>query len=453
MDSDKLNDYVEILEIFINHYKNGRITPLTPKEIKKKFDVGKSSDPQYEQRKRVLDRCMEFYSFIKLITIQTDSTLNEQNRLNRIKKNRWKPLNERKKLDPYIQFIKDERKNNTIKDNCLKYNLVGRYRKLNKVFIDENNDEYTERELELFQTQLPKDFKKYPKDKKGFYTIEFKSGTIYKIKEVEKQPLTFEMFGEKFQNISTDMEKDFIDTNKNKRNLSDDNVKIENTIIDVCDFNDICVRAEDCLYSLTKTNQCNDNYPIEYNLPSDAKIDMFIDFLDRMVDKDINEDGQYDTDLTDPLISTVIKSDSFGDNKRFVSQTIGKLLIFNHNNININNNTEGYYPLDVLIQIIESGNSVDVEFENFGNILKLQNTKIKKIVVSENSFDLHFENFVSQNHTNILQIKKIDNHSEDGLRNDIDKVIELIDGLNEKDKKYFKNKFNTLTAPYDIFVF
>ncbi len=47
-------------------------------------------------------------------------------------------------------------------------------------------------------------------------------------------------------------------------------------------------------------------------------------------------------------------------------------------------------------------------------------------------------NLISQNHTDISQIKKIDNHSGDGLRSDVDKVIELINGLDGKDKKHFE---------------
>lgn len=453
MNIDKLNDYVNILEIFIDHYKSRRKTLLTPKEIKEQFGVGKRSNSDYERKKRTLDRCMEFYSFIKLITIQTDSTLNEENRLSRIRKNRLFPLEERKQLNPYIEFISNERINHTTDDECLKYNLVGRFKRFNEMYVDDNNEEYTEKELELLQTQLPKKIEEYPKDDKGFHTIKFKSGTEYKIKRVEKQSTKYEMYGEKFQNIETDMEIDFIDSNGIKRNLSKDKVIIENKDIKVCDFDDIYVRAEDCLYSLTQQNECNDDIPIEFKIPSNDKINMFVKFIDGMISKNLTEDGQYDMDLTDTLISTVINSNAFGLQTDFVTQTIGKLTIFNHNNSNISNKTEGYYPLYILIQIIESGNSIDIEFENSGNNLKLQNTKLKKIVINENLFDLHLDNFMSQNHTDISQIKKITNHSEDELRNNVDKVNELINGLDNRYKEYFEKKFDSLTSVFNLFVF
>ena len=109
------------------------------------------------------------------------------------------------------------------------------------------------------------------------------------------------------------------------------------------------------------------------------------------------------------------------------------------------------YPLDFLIQIIESKCNVNIEFENFGNILKIKNTKINKIVVSDNSFDLYLENFISQSHTDISQIKRIDKcMNELDLYDDIQKVRELIANLSHKDKGYFDTEFNLLTQPIDV---
>lgn len=86
MEKETLDEYESILRIFITHYNNGSKTPLTPKEIKNHFGIGKKSDSEYEQKRRSLDRCMEFYSLIKLISIYTDTTMNEINRLKRIRK-------------------------------------------------------------------------------------------------------------------------------------------------------------------------------------------------------------------------------------------------------------------------------------------------------------------------------------------------------------------------------
>lgn len=461
MNNTNLEEYVDVLEVLINHYNSGDSNLLTHPTLRDNYDYGERNSENYEQRKRSFERCLNFYSKIKLITIYTDTTQNELDRLGRVRIYRFTPLKERKQLDSYIQYIKNEKKLNTyqitledgskVDDICKKFNMVRRYIKIYEVWVDGDNDEIDENILK----QLPKyiddeknPLKVYPIEK-GFHIINDR----LKVKKVQKEKLTIEFYGEKFQNITTDMESDFTDKDGNVRNLSDDTVIIGDETIGIVDFDDISVRVDDCLYRLNKKDNCIENNPIEFNLPSTTKVDKFVKFLMNNIDRKQNEDESFNEDLTDDLISTVINSNAFGLETSFVSQTIGKLIVFNHNNLNKNNKTEGYYPLDVLIKIIESGNSVDVEFENFGNTLKLQNTKIKKIVVSENSFDLHFENFVSQNHTDISQIKKIDNHSEDGLREDVDKVIKLIDGLESKDKEYYEKKFGNLTASFDLFVF
>ena len=184
MEKETLEEYVDILEIFINHHNSGRKTLLTPKEIRDGFGVEKKSDPQYEQKKRSLDRCMEFYSLIKLITIQTDTTDNEINRLVRLKKDRWTPLNERKQLDPYIDFIKTQRKSTLTTNICDLYNTVYRLRKTIEVWIDDNKDEVDEKLIQ----QLPKPINEYSTDKDGFYVVNPK----LKFKKVEKTPLKFE---------------------------------------------------------------------------------------------------------------------------------------------------------------------------------------------------------------------------------------------------------------------
>ncbi|MFW3405627.1 hypothetical protein ACN9JU_01940 [Aliarcobacter butzleri] len=461
MNNTNLEEYVDVLEILINHYNSNDTHLLSHPTLRDSYGYGERNSDDYEQRKRSFERCLNFFSQIKLLTIYTDTTQNEIDRLGRVRIYRYTPLDERKQLDPYIQYIKDERKSNTYKitlndgsevdDICKKFNMVRKYIKTVEMWVDGDNDEVDENILK----QLPKyideeknPLKEYP-TQKGYHIINDR----LKLKRVEKERLTIEFFGEKFQNITTDMESDFTDKDGNVRNLSDDTVFIDSKTIGIVDFDDINVRVDDCLYRLNKKDNCIENNPIEFNLPSNTKVDLFVKFLMKNIDKKQNEDEELNEDLTDPFISSVVNSNAFGDNKGFVSQTIGKLILFNHNNMNINNKTEGYYPLGVLIQIIESGNSIDIEFENFGNNLILQNTTIKKIVVNENSFDLHFDNFVSQNHTDISQIKKIDNHSEDGFRNDVDKVIELINGLDGKYKEYFEKEFDDLIKSFDVMVF
>lgn len=342
MEKETLEEYVDILEIFINHHNSGRKTLLTPKEIKDNFGMGKSKTPYYEQRKRSLDRCMEFYSLIKLITIQTDTTDNEINRLVRLRKDRFPPLDERKQLEPYIDFIKSQRKSTLTKNICDLYNTVYRLRKTIEVWIDGNKDEVEETLI----NKLPKKINEYPIDNDGYFVVNPK----LKFKKVEKSPLKFEFVGDKFQNIKINVTKDFKDSDNKKRNLSKDTVIINGKDITLVDMDDTSVRAEDCLYRLTQPNNCNSN-PINYVLPRNNKIDMFVDFLDRMIDRKINYDGVYDDDITSPIVSTVINSNAFGFQTDFVCKTLGKLLIERHNTIN-NKNNRVIYTLPLLIEII-----------------------------------------------------------------------------------------------------
>ena len=430
MEKETLEEYVDILEIFINHHNSGRKTLLTPKEIRDGFGVEKKSDPQYEQKKRSLDRCMEFYSLIKLITIQTDTTDNEINRLVRLKKDRWTPLNERKQLDPYIDFIKTQRKSTLTTNICDLYNTVYRLRKTIEVWIDDNKDEVDEKLIQ----QLPKPINEYSTDKDGFYVVNPK----LKFKKVEKTPLKFEFNGDKFKNIVIDVNKDFKDSDGKKRNLSKDTVIIDSKNITLVDMDDTSVRAEDCLYKLTQSNNCNSN-PINYVIPSNDKIDLFVDFIDRLIDRKINDDGTYDYDIsTHPIVSTVIQSNAFGLETDFVCKTLGKLLIERQNTINTQNNRV-IYTLPLLIEIIGSNNKIDIEFENYGNNIKLQNTQINQITIKENSFDIIFDNFISMNQSDILQIKSITNSDINGLNDDYEKLKELVNGLDEKYKLTFRN--------------
>ena len=470
MEKETLDEYESILRIFITHYNNGSKTPLTPKEIKNHFGIGKKSDSEYEQKKRSLDRCMEFYSLIKLISIYTDTTMNEINRLKRIrKKHSYKitntitkekrtisiPLHERKELDPYIEYVGNIRKKTLTKNECDLYNTVGRFRKTKKIWIDDKDNEIDEDILKglpkyihpntniIFSTKDTSEEKKekeknlnenclnplrkYPTDKNGFFVINEK----LKFKQIEKKLLSFEFIGNKFKNIDIDVNKDFTDNENKKRNLLKDVIIIDNEKVTLVDIADTSVRAEDCLYRLNQPNKCNSN-PINYVIPADDKIDLFVDFLDRMIDRKINDDGVYNRNITSRLVSTVINSNAFGFQTNFVAETVGKLLIEKHNKLKIQ------YTLPLLIEIIESKNKIDIEFKNNGNNIKLQNTQIKQITVKENSFDLVFDNFISMNQSDILQIKSITNSNENELSSDYYKLKELVNELDEKYKLTFE---------------
>ncbi len=450
MEEETLNEYVDVLEIFLNNRANK--IPLTPKEIKSEFIMAKSKTPEYEQKKRSLDRILEFYSLIKLVTIQTDTTMNEVSRLDRIRKKRLLPLDERKQLIPYIDYIKTKIKLTSTKDECKKYNMVGRFRKPIQVWVDSHGDvideniikslpkyihptenvkissESTEKKL-LSICENP--LKNYPMNN-GFYVINEK----LKFKYVNKQSLTFEFYGDKFQNIDINISEDFIDNENNVKNLSKDIVNINNKNITLIDMEDISVRAEDCKYRLNFKNKC-ESTPIEYVIPLKDKLPMFVDFLDRMIDRKINEDGDYDYDIsTHEIVSTVIKSNAFGFQTDFVAKIFGKLLI-EKQNLSNSYKEEIVYPLPLLIEIIESKTKINIEFENYGNKIKLQNVQMNQIVIKENSFDIIFDNFTSMNQSDISQIKSIKNSDNNEFLNDYKKLKELVNELDEKHKSNF----------------
>ena len=157
-------------------------------------------------------------------------------------------------------------------------------------------------------------------------------------------------------------------------------------------------------------------------------------------------------DIYTPTLKTVLESQIFGFQTDFVSQTIGKVVVKHHNIQNMSDKTNGY-PLDVIMSIIDSQINVNVKFENFGNTIELNNTKIKKVTIKENGFDIHFDNFISQNQSDIKQILSIENSSEDGLRDDIEKVREMINDLPSEEKEKINKLIWEVTPSMDLFSF
>ena len=157
-------------------------------------------------------------------------------------------------------------------------------------------------------------------------------------------------------------------------------------------------------------------------------------------------------DIYTPTLKTVLESQIFGFQTDFVSQTIGKVVVKHHNIQNMSDKTNGY-PLDVIMSIIDSQINVNVKFENFGNTIELNNTKIKKVTIKENGFDIHFDNFISQNQSYRKQILSIENSSEDGLRDDIEKVREMINDLPSEEKEKITKLIGEVTPSMDIFEF
>ena len=159
-------------------------------------------------------------------------------------------------------------------------------------------------------------------------------------------------------------------------------------------------------------------------------------------------------DIYTPTLKTVLESQLFGFQTHFVSQTISKTTLKHHNinNESTSNDISGY-PLDVISSIINSQINVNVTFENFENTIELKNTKIKRVSIKENGFDIHFDNFISQNQSDLNQILLIENVSEAGLKDDIDKVKELTKDIEDESTKKVINDIVTFENGLEVFKF
>lgn len=190
----------------------------------------------------------------------------------------------------------------------------------------------------------------------------------------------------------------------------------------------------------------DDYYNVHLHIPKSRDRERFCQTVSSMITQIPN------VDIYTPTLKTVLESQIFGFQTDFVSQTIGKVVVKHHNIQNMSDKTNGY-PLDVIMSIIDSQINVNVKFENFGNTIELNNTKIKKVTIKENGFDIHFDNFISQNQSDIKQILSIENSSEDALRDDIEKVREMINDLPSEEKEKITKLIGEVTPSMDIFEF
>lgn len=197
-------------------------------------------------------------------------------------------------------------------------------------------------------------------------------------------------------------------------------------------------------------NEVDDEYyTLDLHMPSTYEgREMFCETVSSMITHIPN------INIYTPTLKTVLESQTFGFQTDFVSQTISKTILKHHNiNIERTDSDINGYPLDVIISIIKSQINVNVKFENFGNTIELKNIKIKKVSIKENGFDIHFDNFISQNQSNINQILSIENVSEDGLRDDIDKVVELTNDIEDESIKKLIKEIIDFKNSLEMFIF
>jgi hypothetical protein len=194
-------------------------------------------------------------------------------------------------------------------------------------------------------------------------------------------------------------------------------------------------------------NYNDDYYVVDLNIPKSVEgRERFCVTVSSMI-KEIPY-----VDIYSPTLRTVLESQLFGFQTDFISQIIGKVIVKHHNIQNKQNETNRY-NLDVLMSIIKSNINVNVKFENFGNIIELKNTKIKRVSIKENGFDIHFDNFISQNQSDINQILSIENSSEDGLKDDIKKLSEMIKDIKDESIQKTIKEIITFENGLDVFEF
>jgi len=222
MDIDKQKEYELVLQEIINN----RYNPISPKRMKELFGIDKipPKTAEYDKQKISLQRILNFYTTTKIMTIVTDTTLNEINRLKKIKKNVEIPLEKRAKYDKYIQLLSNKKKATEERDNCKKYSVVEK-------------------------------------------TVETADST----------KTTYKLIGDKFTNISI---------NYFGEEISTDNTTEIISIEDVVDLNDDIVSPYHIMYRLFL--ECDFEYygydkePIEFQIPQ-KNVNLFISFFVSMV--------------------------------------------------------------------------------------------------------------------------------------------------------------------------
>lgn len=207
------------------------------------------------------------------------------------------------------------------------------------------------------------------------------------------------------------------------------------------------------LYNKDIDDKDNEEFYIDFKIPNgDTKEDKekrinLSKTLSLMLKGNI---GDYGLTIYDDVVRNIMESNMYGLQRGFVSQTVGRMMVKHHNYEN-----EGNYPLDLLHKLISLETPIDVVIENESGNLQLNNTKISKITINENTFDIHFNNIISQNQSDINQIKSIKPHSEDTLSVDIQKLSGMLDGLEipKEEIDSLEKLIRETLSPMDMFEF
>lgn len=404
MEDYKLREYETVLREIINN----RYNPISPKKMKELFSMDELTPKtkEYDAQKTSLQRILDFYTSINIITIITDSTLNEINKLKKRKSDVKIPLEERDKLKPYIKLLSNKysKSSKSTMDDCIKYSVVTKITEERLVSVVDNNKD------SLFdESLLPNNFISMKADKDGYrmimvddkdYKLKYKMKTLYKLVNEKFENLEIDYFGEDVK-------------------ISDEEI-VNLCIEDVVDLGDKEVSPYHIMYRLFLECDFKDKYgkiesPIEFQIPN-QKIDLFIQFFLSMV-------LTYDYNIKSSKIVELTKSDIFQNEeiKRFITNTVTKIII----KLTEYQKGEKPYPLQLLLDLISFKSKINIKINIDDEAIDLSKTSIKKLIIRENELDIKLKN-TTVTLTDINQIKSIQSYDSSNLSEDIEKLKTIL---------------------------
>lgn len=446
METHKIEEYVKVLSEVINN----RYNPISPPKMKELFGINKStqSPNEYDRMKTSLQRILDFYNETKIITIVTDSTLNEINRLKKqFKENVEIPIEERNKLKPFIQLLSEktmDSSKSTMSD-CEKYSIVEKIKTVQSVFV-------TPKGKKIEESLLPKNFFDLTEDKNGYVETEV-NGKKIKLKEKYEDVTYYELVGEKLENINIDLFEEEIETSEGKIKLC---------IEDVVDMEDKTVSPYHIMYRLFLECDFKDKSgkiksPIEFEIPQ-TNTKVFVEFFVSMI-------TTFNYDIQSKSVVELSKSDIFkvknDETKQFITDTFTKVMI----KLCEYHRGDKSYPIQLLLDLIDTKSKLNIKFNIDDEEVYFSNTSIKKLIVRENELDIKLSHS-TLTLSNINQISKIQSYDtplnqseEDELKmekefwKDVEKLKNILTDIDENSSKDMMKTIKEIERISDVFVF
>lgn len=447
METHKIEEYVKVLSEVINN----RYNPISPTKMKELFGINNStqSPTEYDRMKTSLQRILDFYNSTKIITIVTDSTLNEINRLKKqFKENVEIPIKERNRLKPFIQLLSEKNMDSSksTMSDCEKYSIVEKIKTVKSVFV-------TPKGKKVEESLLPKNFFDLTEDKNGYVETEI-NGKKIKLKEKYEDVTYYELVGEKLENINIDLFEEEIETSEGKIKLC---------IEDVVDMEDTIVSPYHIMYRLFLECDFKDKSgkiksPIEFEIPQ-TNTKVFVEFFVSMI-------TTFSYDIQSKSVIELSKSDIFkvknDETQQFITDTFSKVMI---KLCEYNKSDNNPYPIQLLFDLIESKSKLNIKFTIDEEEVEFSKTSIKKIIIKENELDIKLSHS-TLTLSNINQITEIQSYDiplnqseEDELKSekefwkDVEKLKNILTDIDDDSSKEMIKTIKEIERISDMFEF